>query len=163
MTSGRSAAAGEAVLRVRRALRAGGFADHIIELDGSARSAAEAAAAIGCEVAQIAKSIIFRGHASDRPILVIASGANRVREAALQPLLGEMPGKADADYVRARTGFVIGGVAPLAHLEAPRVLIDSALLGFEYVWAAAGHPRVVLRLDPRELQAMAGGTVADIS
>ncbi len=153
----------DGVARVRLALEQGGFPVRIVELQASARSAVEAAAAVGCEVAQIAKSIVFRGESTGEPVLVVTSGANRVHEPTLASLLGEAPGKADANYVRSQTGFVIGGVAPLAHARPLRVLIDRDLLAFDAVWAAAGHPRVVFRLDPRDLPRMTGGGFAAVT
>jgi prolyl-tRNA editing enzyme YbaK/EbsC (Cys-tRNA(Pro) deacylase) len=105
--------------RVQQALAAHGLPLTVVELPQSTRTAVDAAAAIGCTVGQIAKSLIFRAKTSDRPVLVIASGSNRVDEPALAALLGEPLGKADADFVRARTGFVIGGVPPIGHTEPP--------------------------------------------
>ena len=148
--------------RVREALAARGFDFQVREFPDSTRTSAEAAAAIGCAVGQIAKSLIFRAKASDRPVLVIASGANRVDEKALAAQVGEKIGRADAEFVRARTGFAIGGVPPLGHSEAPITLIDRDLLDFEEIWAAAGTPNAVFRLTPADLVAMTGGTVAEI-
>ena len=105
---------------------------------------------------------MFRAKASDRPVLVIASGVNRVDEKKLAALLGEKIGRADADFVRVRTGFAIGGVPPVAHSEAPVVFIDAALLDFAEIWAAAGTPNAVFRLDPADLETLTGGRVADV-
>jgi prolyl-tRNA editing enzyme YbaK/EbsC (Cys-tRNA(Pro) deacylase) len=113
-------------------------------------------------VAQIAKSIIFRGKTTDRPILVIASGVNRVDEKKVRDLLGEKPSRADANFVRSKTGFAIGGVPPVGHAEPPIVLIDRDLLGFGEIWAAAGTPRCVFPLAPGRLEALTGGQVADV-
>ena len=124
MTDGLSASAA----RVQAALEASGVAFEVKELDASTRTAKEAAAAIGCTVAQIAKSIIFRTQGSGRPVLVVASGVNRIDEAKVATALGEGLGKADADFVRDRTGYVIGGVPPLGHAEAVETFIDSDLL-----------------------------------
>ena len=149
--------------RVRLALRERGLAADIRQFDAATRTAADAAAAIGCSVAQIAKSLVFRATRSDRPVLVVASGVNRVDEAAVAALLGEAIGKADAAFVRDKTGFVIGGVAPIAHREPPVVFIDRDLLGFAEIWAAAGTPNAVFRLTPAELVALTAGRVATIA
>ncbi len=148
--------------RVRAALAARGFAFEVREFPQSTRTAAEAAAAIGCEVAQIAKSLVFRARQSGRPVLVIASGANRVDEKAVAALIGEKIGRADADFVRAATGFAIGGVPPLGHDTPPVTLIDRDLLAVDEIWAAAGTPNAVFRLMPEDLVAVTGGRVADI-
>ena len=128
----------------------------------STRTAAEAAAACGCTVAQIAKSIVFRGKQSDRPILVIASGVNRVDEKKVRDVVGEKPGRADAEFVREKTGFAIGGVPPVAHDELPIVLIDEDLLAFDEIWAAGGTPMAVFALAPGKLEALTGGQVANV-
>ncbi len=149
--------------RVRAALAARGVGVEIRELDQTTRTAAEAAAAIGCDVAQIAKSIVFRGAISGRAVLVIAGGGNRVDEGAVAALLGEALGKADADFVRRETGFVIGGVPPLGHDKPLTTYIDADLLAFDEVWAASGTPFAVCRLDPAALADMTGGIVAEIA
>ena len=133
-----------------------------MELPESTRSAAEAAKAVGCTVAQIAKSLIFEMVKSHRPVLVITSGSNRVDEARVGELIGEPIHKADADFVRQRTGYAIGGVPPLGHLEPIETYIDADLLENERIWAAAGAPRAVFELSPTELVEMSGGKVVDI-
>jgi prolyl-tRNA editing enzyme YbaK/EbsC (Cys-tRNA(Pro) deacylase) len=148
--------------RVRAALLAAGYGFDIREFPESTRTSAEAAAAIGCRVAQIAKSLVFRGAASDRPILVIASGANRVDEKKVAGLLGEKLARADAAFVRETTGFAIGGVAPVGHLSPPAVFLDRDLEAFEEIWAAAGKPNAVFRLTPADLPALTRGSFADI-
>jgi prolyl-tRNA editing enzyme YbaK/EbsC (Cys-tRNA(Pro) deacylase) len=148
--------------KVQDALAALGFANQVIEHEAATRSAVEAAAAVGCQVGQIAKSIIFRLRNSGRPILVVASGPNRVSEKAVEALIGERLGKADADYVRARTGFVIGGVPPLGHSEPVATFLDEDLMTWPEIWAAAGTPNAVFRLTPDELLRMTGGRVAAI-
>ncbi len=105
---------------------------------------------------------MFRARESGRPVLVIASGANRVDETAVGALLGEKIGRAEPDFVRAATGFAIGGVPPVGHREAPVTLIDRDLLGFQEIWAAAGTPNAVFRLKPGDLVAMTGGRIADV-
>lgn len=152
----------ESAKRVQEALAARGFAFEVREFPQGTRTAAEAAAAIGCAVAQIAKSLVFRGRSSGRPVLVIASGANRVDEKAVAALIGEKIGRADADFVRAATGFAIGGVPPLGHATPPVTLIDRDLLALGEIWAAAGTPNAVFRLTPEDLVAMTDGRVADI-
>jgi prolyl-tRNA editing enzyme YbaK/EbsC (Cys-tRNA(Pro) deacylase) len=148
--------------RVQQALAARGLGLTVVELPQSTRTAAEAAAAVGCTVGQIAKSLIFRAKESGRPVLVIASGSNRVDEKAVAALLGEGLGKADADFVRARTGFVIGGVPPIGHVEPPVTFIDEDLLAFDLIWAAAGTPNAVFQLRPADLATLTGGTVARV-
>jgi prolyl-tRNA editing enzyme YbaK/EbsC (Cys-tRNA(Pro) deacylase) len=126
------------------------------------RTSAEAAQQIGCSVGQIAKSLVFRAEPSGRPVLVIASGSNRVDEARVEAALGERLGRADAAYVRERTGFAIGGVAPLGHAEPPVIFIDRDLLQYAEIWAAAGSPFAVFPLTPADLLRMTGGRVIDI-
>lgn len=149
--------------KVQAALDALGLSLQVISLPASTRTAAEAAQAVGCQVGQIAKSIVFRAERSDRPVLVIASGSNRVNEKKIAALLGEPLGKADADFVRRRTGFVIGGVPPLGHAEPLETFVDRDLLQYEQIWAAAGTPHAVFSLTPAELVRLAGGRVLDIT
>lgn len=137
--------------RVQDELNRLGLKCQVVEFSDSTRTAADAAATIGCEVAQIAKSLVFRGTQSGEAILIIASGTNRVNEATIAETLGETITRADADFVRGRTGFAIGGVPPLGHLTPLRTLIDSDLFGFEVVWAAAGTPRSVFKLNRADL------------
>jgi prolyl-tRNA editing enzyme YbaK/EbsC (Cys-tRNA(Pro) deacylase) len=148
--------------RVQAALAAHGIAAEVREFPASTRTSAEAAAAIGCTIGQIAKSLVFRARTTDRAVMVIASGANRVDEKAVAARLGEPIGRADADFVRARTGFAIGGVPPIGHAEPLPIFIDRDLLAFDEIWAAAGTPNAVFRLRPADLVAMTGGDVADI-
>lgn len=148
--------------QVQDALAARGFANEVVELPDTTRSAAEAAAAVGCSVEQIVKSLVFRGTESGRPLLVIAGGANRVDEARLAALVGEPVERPDADFVRARTGFSIGGVPPLGHAEELEVIVDEDLLREPEAWAAAGTPFAVFRLDPADLERMTGGRVARV-
>ena len=148
--------------RVRDALAAKGYDFAVTRFPESTRTSAEAAAAIGCTIAQIAKSLVFRAADSDRPVLVIASGDNRVDTGKVAALLGEKIKRADADFVRARTGFAIGGVSPVAHKEPPLVLIDRDLLAHERIWAAAGAPNAVFPLAPGDLEALTGGRVAEV-
>jgi prolyl-tRNA editing enzyme YbaK/EbsC (Cys-tRNA(Pro) deacylase) len=149
--------------KVQAALDALGLSLQVVALPASTRTAAEAAAAVGCQVGQIAKSIVFRTGSSDRPVLVIASGSNRVNETKVAALLAEPLGKADADFVRRRTGFVIGGVPPLGHAEPLETFVDEDLLQYEEIWAAAGTPHAVFRLTPGDLVQMTGGRVVKIT
>jgi prolyl-tRNA editing enzyme YbaK/EbsC (Cys-tRNA(Pro) deacylase) len=133
----------------------------VVEFEQPTRSAAEAAVAIGCSVAEIAKSIVFRC-ASGRSVLVIASGPNRIDEARVGAELGEPVSRADAAFVRHSTGYAIGGVPPLGHRLAPVTLIDEDLLRFDRVWAAAGAPNAVVALPSAELVDLTGGRVLRI-
>ena len=126
------------------------------------RTAVDASDAIGCEVAQIVKSLVFR-RASGGAVLVVASGSNRVDETKVERLLGEPIGKADADFVRAQTGFAIGGVPPAGHKTPVETIVDEDLLLYDEVWAAAGTPRDVFATTPQEIVAMTGGRVADVA
>ena len=135
----------------------------VLEFDASTRTSAEAAAAIGCEVAEIAKSLLFRTRETGRPVLIVASGANRVDEKKVAAVIGERIQRADADFVREATGFAIGGVPPIGHVKAPITLIDEALLRFETIWAAAGTPNAVFKLTPAELVELAGGLLAVVA
>ena len=149
--------------RVQDALTARGFTNQIVELDASTRTSAEAAAAVGCEVAQIAKSLIFRAQPSGKPVLVIASGVNRVDEKKLAALVGERIDRPDADYVRDRTGFAIGGVPPMGHPVRLQTYIDRDLLALGELWAAAGTPNAVFRLAPADLLRMTGGQAIKVT
>ncbi len=151
-----------AAQRVQDALKALGVACQVVELPESTRSAVEAAQAIGCRVEQIVKSLVFRGRSTNRPILAIVSGANRVDEEKLAVLVDEPVAKADADYVRQRTGYAIGGVPPVGHVESLMCVIDEDLLQYEQIWAAAGTPRAVFRLTPADLQRITDGRVVSV-
>jgi prolyl-tRNA editing enzyme YbaK/EbsC (Cys-tRNA(Pro) deacylase) len=149
--------------RVQDALRQRGFANQVTELKETARSAAEAAAALGCEVGQIAKSLVFRARRSGTGVLVIASGVNRVDLAKLEALLGEPVDRADADFVREQTGYSIGGVPPVGHARSLTTIIDEDLLRHSLIWAAAGHPNAVFPLTPEELVRLTGGRVTRVA
>jgi prolyl-tRNA editing enzyme YbaK/EbsC (Cys-tRNA(Pro) deacylase) len=146
--------------KVQDALCAQGFTNQVVELPDSTRTSVEAAAAAGCTVGQIAKSLVFAGKSSGQALLVIASGSNRVDEKRLAALAGEKITRPDAEFVRAQTGFAIGGVPPIGHANPLRTYIDADLLGYDEIWAAAGHPNAVFRLTPAELVQMTGGIVA---
>ena len=134
----------------------------VVMLPATGKTSAEAAAGLGCTVAEIAKSIIFRRVEDDVPVLVIASGSNRVDEAKVAARVGAL-GKADAKFVREKTGYAIGGVCPIGHAVAPVMLLDQDLFQYDSVWAAAGHPHAVFNLTPQQLQAMTGADVADVA
>jgi prolyl-tRNA editing enzyme YbaK/EbsC (Cys-tRNA(Pro) deacylase) len=131
-------------------------------LDNNANTAVQAAEQLGCDVAQIAKSLVFRGMDSRSPLLVVASGSHRVDEEMVGKLVGEAIEHADARGVRELTGYAIGGVPPTGHLNSISTWIDRDLLAYETVWAAAGHPRSVIELPTRELVGLCRGTLASI-
>lgn len=149
--------------RVQAALDAAGLEHKVVCFDASTRTSDEAAAAVGCAVAQIAKSLVFRTKQSRSAVLVVASGANRVDEKRVAALVGEKIERADPDFVRETSGYAIGGVPPLAHAHPPGfILIDEDLLQLAEIWAAAGAPNAVFRLTPKELVDLSGGTPAAI-
>jgi prolyl-tRNA editing enzyme YbaK/EbsC (Cys-tRNA(Pro) deacylase) len=148
---------------VQAALTAQGYTNQVIEFADSTRTSAEAATAAGCTVGQIAKSLVFRGEQSRQPILIIASGANRVDEKQVARQIGERLERADAEFVRTASGFAIGGVPPLGHVQSLATYIDQDLLQYAEIWAAAGHPNAVFRLTPAELVAMTGGRVIAVA
>ncbi len=150
---------GGSVERVRSALLAAGHSDTITQFPAGTRTAADAATAVGCTVAQIAKSIVFR--CGMRAAVVITSGANRVDQAK-EAALGVKLGRADADWVRQATGFAIGGVAPVGHLAPPMVLLDEDLMALDPVWAAAGSPSHVFQTTAEELVRITGAKVAEV-
>ena len=153
------------VARVRAALAQAGHPDSIIAYPAGTRTAADAAAAIGCTVAQIAKSIVFRAvsGAGYRAAVVITSGANRVDPARAAAALGVELARADAAFIRQATGFVIGGVAPVGHLHPPLVLLDVDLMQLDPVWAAAGSPQHVFRTTAAELARMTGAPIVVVA
>ena len=146
-------------------LRAASHPNQPVLLDAAARTAQQAADALGVALGQIAKSIVFRRKSDDAAVLVVTSGDRRVDEhkvAALVCPLGAKLGRADADFVKAKTGFSIGGVAPLAHNQPCVTLIDRELFRFQEIWAAAGHPHAVFKLTPADLQNLTGAPVSDV-
>jgi prolyl-tRNA editing enzyme YbaK/EbsC (Cys-tRNA(Pro) deacylase) len=153
----------EGFRRVAAALAAAGHAQAPVWLEIAARTSQEAADALGVAVGQIAKSIVLRRQADGAAVLVVASGDRRVDENKVAALVGGAVGRADAAFVKACTGFAIGGVAPLAHAQAPVMLLDRELFRFEAVWAAAGHPNGVFCASPRELVALTGAPVSDVA
>lgn len=153
---------GASVQKVQDVLRSLGFSGEVVVFSDSTRTAAEAAQAVGCQVGQIVKSLVFKGKHTHRPVLVEASGVNRVNERRVSEVIGEPIEKADADFVRQHTGFAVGGVPPIGHAEHIETFIDEDLLQYEEIWAAAGNPHAVFRLTPGELQEMTGGKVIGI-
>ena len=150
------------VEHIRALLRAAGRAETVRELPDSTRTAAEAAAALGCDVAQIGKSIIFRAVADDRPVLVVTSGAKRIDEARVAAALSGAIAKADAAFVRHHTGFAIGGVAPIGHRTPPVTFLDKSLFDLGQIWVAAGSPRAVFATTAAELETLTGGRVITV-
>lgn len=146
--------------RVRQALHAARHADSIAEFPAGTHSAADAAASVGCALAQIAKSIVFR--AGDDVVLVIASGAKRIDRKKVATALGLTVKPADAVWVEASTGFPVGGVSPVGHVGAVTTVIDADLLSLDPLWAAAGSPMHAFRTTAADLIAMTGGVVADV-
>ena len=152
----------EGVQRVAMALQAAGHPHAPRMLDDACRTAQQAADVLGILVGQVAKSIIFRRKSDDAAVLVITSGDRRVDEKKVEAQVGKI-GRADAEFVKTRTGFSIGGVSPVAHATPPVTLIDRDLLRFDVVWAAAGHPHGVFPLHPGDLQRLTGAPVVDVA
>ena len=146
--------------KIQDQLLALGFNYTVIEHAESTRTAQEAAKRAGCELGQIVKSLIFRGKTSGKPILVLTSGANRADEKRIAEYAGELIGRADADFVRAVTGFAIGGVPPIGHAQAMETYLDEDFLQYETIWAAAGTPNAIFELITTDLQKMTGGKTA---
>ena len=152
----------EGVQRVARALQDANHPHAPVMLNGAARTAQEAADSLGVQLGQIAKSVIFKRKEDGVAVLVVASGDRRVDEKKVSALVGKI-GRADADFVKAQTGFTIGGVSPVAHLNPPVTLLDQDLWRFDVVWAAAGHPHGVFQLAPENLKRLTGAPVADVA
>ena len=148
--------------KVQEALRSHGFDCMVTELSHSTRTAKEAAQAVGCEVGQIVKSLIFKAQKSHMPILVVASGSNRVNIKKIRGIVSEPIKMADADFVRKKTGFAIGGVPPLGHVERLRTFIDEDLFEHKEIWAAAGNPHALFKLTPDDLVNMTDGQIISV-
>ena len=148
--------------KVQEALNKHAISCQVVEMPQSTRTADDAARAVGCQVGQIVKSLVFQGKRSHQAILVATSGANRVKEKKIAALIAEPLSKADADFVRTKTGFAIGGVPPVGHAQPLRTFIDEDLLQYEEIWAAAGTPRAVFKLTPAELQKITNGQVGAV-
>lgn len=153
----------KSVRRVQKALAEAGVEARILEMGESTRTALDAAQAADCAVDQIAKSIIFRGEETGHVVLFLTAGGNRVDASKATAVAGQPLGKADADLIRAETGFAIGGVAPVGHLNPVTAYFDSRLMDFDVVWAAAGTPRHIFAMDPRRLLDITGAKVADFT
>jgi len=149
-------------LRIQRLLTDAQVKSDVVEFEQPTRTSAEAAAAIGCTVAEIAKSVVFRTKETNQAVVVVTSGDNRVSEKKVAKLVGEELGRADADFVRESTGFVIGGVPPFGHANPVRMFLDADLQRFQRVWAAAGTPFAVFPLTPAELAKLTGAAWSDI-
>jgi Cys-tRNA(Pro) deacylase len=148
--------------RVAQLLHDAGVDTQVVEFEQPTRTSAEAAAALGCEVAQIAKSIVFRGAQSGNAVVVVASGANRVSESKVAGHVGEPLARADAEFVRSATGYAIGGVAPIGHATAVKMLLDEDIRRFTTVWAAGGTPYSVFALEPDDLRRITGAEWSDV-
>lgn len=151
----------EGVQRVAKALLEASHPNMPRMLDTAARTAQEAADGLGVQLGQIAKSVIFKRKEDGVAVLVVTSGDRRVDEKKVSALVGKV-GRADADFVKASTGFSIGGVSPVAHLKPPVTLLDQDLWRFELIWAAAGHPNAVFCLVPEDLKGLTGASAADV-
>jgi prolyl-tRNA editing enzyme YbaK/EbsC (Cys-tRNA(Pro) deacylase) len=152
-----------AAQRVQRALSDKGLAAEVRHMPQATRSAQEAAAACGCSVGQIVKSLVFRGAVSGTPYLLLVSGANRVNEAGVAATIGEALRRPDAQDVRAITGFAIGGIPPLGHASPLDTYLDAALLAYELVWAAAGTPDAVFAVAPQRLADAVGAKIISVT
>ena len=151
----------EGVQRVSRVLQEASHPHAPVMLEGAARTAQEAADGLGVQLGQIAKSVIFKRKEDGVAVLVVTSGDRRVDEKKVSALVGKV-GRADADFVKAQTGFSIGGVSPVAHLSPSVTLLDQDLWRFEVVWAAAGHPHGVFQLQPEDLRRLTGASAVDV-
>jgi len=148
--------------KVQNALNAHDLPCEVFEMPDTTRTAYDAARAAGCEVGQIVKSLVFKGVRTSKPYLVLASGANRVNEKQLGKIVDEPVKMPDADFVREKTGFAIGGVPPLGHAEKLETFIDEDLLPYDQIWAAAGTPNSIFKLTPTDLQKITVGQVVCI-
>ncbi len=151
----------EGVQRVAQALQHAGHVHAPVMLDTAARTAQEAADGLGVQLGQIAKSVVFKRKVDEVAVLVVTSGDRRVDEKKVSALVGQV-GRADADFVKTRTGFTIGGVSPVAHLNPPVTLLDQDLWRFAEIWAAAGHPHAVFCLQPDDLKHLTGAPLANV-
>jgi prolyl-tRNA editing enzyme YbaK/EbsC (Cys-tRNA(Pro) deacylase) len=148
--------------KVQNELKALGYDFEVIESDKETRTAQEAADAAGCSLGQIVKSLVFKGSISEKPVLVLTSGANRVDEKLISAYVGEKIIRADPEFVRYVTGFAIGGIPPIAHAQKLETYLDEDLLGFASIWAAAGTPKAIFELTPAALIAMTGGRAVQV-
>ena len=153
----------ESAARVQDFLTTKGFSFEVKELSSSTRTAQEAAESVGCAVGQIAKSLVFKEKKTNRPILVIASGANRVDLKKIKQATGLKLGRADGNFVKEYVGFAIGGVPPAGHKEPLETLLDPDLRQYETIWAAAGTPYALFELKPEDLEPMTNGRWIDLA
>jgi prolyl-tRNA editing enzyme YbaK/EbsC (Cys-tRNA(Pro) deacylase) len=151
------------VERVRTALARAAVVTEIVELPGAARTAKAAAEFLGCEIGQIANSLVFRGISTDSAVLVMSSGAKRVDTSRLSMVVGEPVGKANADFVRKHTGFAIGGVPPIGHTGIAKKFVERGLSQYSEIWAAGGHPHTVFRLTYPQLLRITEGIAVDLA
>lgn len=154
--------ASKSVRKVEAALKANGLVCRVLEMKETTRSAQDAAHALGCRVEQIVKSLIFKGKKTQTPILVLASGANRVNVKNLREHISETVKMADAEFVHEKTGFAIGGVPPIGHLKRLETFIDEDLMKSEEIWAAAGTPNAMFKLSPADLKKITAGQVISV-
>jgi prolyl-tRNA editing enzyme YbaK/EbsC (Cys-tRNA(Pro) deacylase) len=152
----------DTVQRVDALLQSMGYQLPILMLSESGKTSAEAAIGIGCSVAEIAKSIVFRRLADNTAVMVVASGSNRVDEQKVAAIVGPL-GKADAKFVKEKIGYAIGGVCPIGHAQKTVMLIDEDLMQYSSIWAAAGHPHAVFQLSPQQLLSMTAAPLADVA
>ena len=148
--------------RVQEVLQGHGLTCEVAQMQDTTQSAEDAAQAVGCEVGQIVKSLIFEGTQSHQPVLVVTSGANRANEKTIGQNLAESIKMADPEFVREMTGFSIGGVPPVGHRHPLKIFIDEDMLQYEEIWAAAGTPHAVFKLTPDELKMITNGTVISV-
>ena len=153
----------ESAKRVQDYLIDKGFAFEVKELDSSTRTAQEAADSVGCEVGQIAKSLVFKNKMDDEPIMIIASGTNRVDLKKVEAATGFKLGNADGAYVKEKVGYTIGGVPPVAHATPLVTILDPDLKKYDSIWAAAGTPFAVFQLNPHDLELLTGGQWIDLA
>jgi prolyl-tRNA editing enzyme YbaK/EbsC (Cys-tRNA(Pro) deacylase) len=148
--------------KIQDQIKSLGYSYTVVEHSESTRTAQEAADRAGCELGQIVKSLIFKGRESGKPILVLTSGANRVDEKRISGYAGEPISRADADFVRNVTGFAIGGVPPVGHIQKMETYIDEDFLKYRTIWAAAGTPNAIFELQTEDLQKMTNGSVVQV-
>jgi prolyl-tRNA editing enzyme YbaK/EbsC (Cys-tRNA(Pro) deacylase) len=148
--------------RIKKILEEKNLKNRIVELPSSTKTSKEAAEAVDCKIQEIAKAIVFKKTESKEPVLVLASGSNRVSENKISDLCGEKIEKADADFVKNETGFSIGAVSPMGHKKEIQIFIDEDLLKYEEIWGAAGTQYSIFKMSPKELLELSKGTVADV-
>ncbi len=148
--------------RIQDVLRTAGYNFTVIEFTESTRTAQEAADRVHCTLGQIVKSLIFKGQSTGKPLLMLTSGSNRVDEKRISTYAGKPIGRAEAEFVRAATGFAIGGVPPICHPQPMDTYLDEDLLQYATIWAAAGTPKAVFELTPAALQKMTGGKAVQV-